>query len=103
MPAVSAGKQGQPRRNCKDSSLSSRALASWLHCSIVGGFRQIKSLISALKRFDLPFDEIGAFMISLREQEGMEARSLAFAILTAARSGEVRGAAWEEIDLNDKT
>lgn len=49
----------------------------------------------------LPFDELGAFMVQLRQQEGMGARALAFAILTAARSGEVRGATWNEIDLTD--
>jgi integrase len=51
----------------------------------------------------LPFDELGAFMVQLRKQEGMGARALEFAILTAARSGEVRGATWGEIDLMDAT
>ncbi|MEO8279651.1 MAG: integrase arm-type DNA-binding domain-containing protein, partial [Ideonella sp.] len=35
----------------------------------------------------------------LRSQLGMGARALEFAVLTAARSGEVRGATWGEIDL----
>jgi integrase len=48
----------------------------------------------------LPYMEIGAFLILLRQQEGIAARALEFAILTAARSGEVRGAIWEEIDLD---
>ena len=39
------------------------------------------------------------FMKSLAKIEGMGARALEFAILTAARSGEVRGATWDEIDL----
>ena len=43
--------------------------------------------------------EAPAFMAKLREQNGMGARALEFAILTAARSGEVRGATWDEIDL----
>ena len=51
----------------------------------------------------LPFREIGAFMVSLRKVEGMGARALEFAILTAARSGEVRGATWDEIDLKEAT
>lgn len=38
------------------------------------------------------------FMKDLREREGVAARSLEFAIYTAARSGEVRGARWAEID-----
>ena len=44
---------------------------------------------------------VGAFMSRLREQDGMGARALEFAILTAARSGEVRGATWAEIDLDE--
>lgn len=47
----------------------------------------------------LPYVELGAFMAELRKREGMSARALEFAILTAARSGEVRGATWAEIDL----
>lgn len=47
----------------------------------------------------LPVAEVGAFMVRLREVEGMGARALEFAILTAARSGEVRGATWSEIDM----
>lgn len=51
----------------------------------------------------LPYAEMGAFMADLRQQEGMGARALEFAILTAARSGEVRGATWAEIDLDSAT
>ena len=47
----------------------------------------------------LPVGEVGAFVQALRTHEGMGARALEFAILTAARSGEVRGATWMEIDL----
>ena len=39
-------------------------------------------------------------MEQLRKQEGMGARALEFAILTAMRSGEVRGATWDEINLD---
>lgn len=46
--------------------------------------------------------EVGAFMVRLRGAEGMGARALEFAILTAARSGEVRGATWAEIDKGAK-
>lgn len=45
--------------------------------------------------------DIGTFMTSLRAQDGVGARALEFVILTAARSGEVRGATWSEIDLED--
>lgn len=47
----------------------------------------------------LPWLEVPEFMAELRKREGMGARALEFAILTAARSGEVRGATWQEIGL----
>lgn len=47
----------------------------------------------------LPIDGMHEFMQALRKREGLAARALEFAILTAARSGEVRGATWDEIDL----
>jgi integrase len=49
----------------------------------------------------LPWREIGIFMAALSQQTGVSARSLEFAILTVARSGEVRGAAWAEIGLRE--
>lgn len=48
----------------------------------------------------LPIDGMGAFMRDLRAQAGVAARALEFTILTAARSGEVRGATWGEFDLD---
>lgn len=51
----------------------------------------------------LPFDDLAAFMELLRAQDGVGARALQFAILTAARSGEVRGATWEEINIDEAT
>lgn len=48
----------------------------------------------------LPIDDMPAFMLKLGDVSGVGARALEFAILTAARSGEVRGAVWTEIDLN---
>lgn len=50
----------------------------------------------------LDWREIGTFMQDLQAREGMAARALAFAILTAARSGEVRGMRWSEIDIANK-
>jgi integrase len=50
----------------------------------------------------LPFGEVGAFMVKLRKQDGTAARALEFAILTAARTGEVIGATWTEVNLRDK-
>lgn len=47
----------------------------------------------------IPYAEMNPFMKALRQQEGTGARALEFAILCAARSGEVRGATWAEFDL----
>jgi integrase len=52
---------------------------------------------AAIAHTDLP-----AFMTVLRGRTGVAARALEFAILTAARTGEVIGAKWAEIDLVGK-
>ncbi len=46
----------------------------------------------------LPYSQIGAFMAELRGREGTAARALEFAILDAARTSEVLGAKWSEVD-----
>jgi len=51
----------------------------------------------------VPVVDVGAFMARLRQAEGIAARALEFTILTAARSGETRGATWAEIDLKTGT
>jgi integrase len=51
----------------------------------------------------LPYAELPGFLVSLREHEGIAARALELAILTAARTGEVIGARWSEMDLVEKT
>jgi integrase len=50
----------------------------------------------------LRYAEIAPFLAALRRQPGMAARALEFLILTAARTGEVIGARWEEFDLAAK-
>lgn len=50
----------------------------------------------------LPWSEMPAFMELLVRCEGVAAVATRFAILTAARSGEVRGASWTEIDLEER-
>jgi integrase len=50
----------------------------------------------------LPYSEVRDFMGKLKEQPGIAAKALQFAILTAARTGEVVGARWSEIDLRTK-
>jgi integrase len=49
----------------------------------------------------LPWQDIGQFMSELKGREGIAARAVELAILTAARSGEVRGAMWGEFDLEE--
>ncbi len=50
----------------------------------------------------LPYNLINTFITSLRAQNGVAPLALEFLILTAARTGEVIGAKWGEIDLDDK-
>jgi integrase len=50
----------------------------------------------------LPWQQIPAFLKALREQAGTAALALEFAILTAARTGEIRGMRWNEIDLEER-
>jgi integrase len=47
----------------------------------------------------LPWREVGAFTATLRGKETISAKGLEFLILTAARTGEVIGAQWSEIDM----
>lgn len=50
----------------------------------------------------MPYDAMPDFMADLRGRDAIAARALEFTILTAARSGEVLGAQWNEIDLEKK-
>ena len=47
----------------------------------------------------LPYIQISKYLDELRKREGIAARALEFAILTATRTNEVIGARWDEIDL----
>ncbi len=51
----------------------------------------------------LPYADLGDFMTELREQEGIAARALEFAILTSARTGEVIEARWPEFHFRNAT
>ncbi len=51
----------------------------------------------------LDWREAPAFMVELRARASFGARALEFLILTAVRSGEVRGATWDEFDLATRT
>jgi len=60
-----------------------------------------KSKVKAVEHHAaLPWLEIGTFMVALRGEAGISALALQFAILTAARTGEVLGARWSEVDLD---
>lgn len=62
-----------------------------------------RNKIQKVKHHDaLPYNEIAGFMIELRKRKGVSVLALEFAILTAGRSGEVRGATWTEIDLKNR-
>lgn len=50
----------------------------------------------------LPWQRMNEFVSALRIRDGLSARAVEFAILTACRSGEVRGAKWSEFDINKK-
>jgi integrase len=51
----------------------------------------------------LPYRDAPAFALQLREQAGLAARCLEFAMLTAARTSEALEAAWTEFDLDTAT
>lgn len=47
----------------------------------------------------MSYDAIPAFVSALHQREAVAALTLEFTILTAARTGEVIGAKWDEVDL----
>jgi integrase len=47
----------------------------------------------------LPWEQLPAFLAQLRAEKGTASRALEFAILTASRTGEVRGMRWNEVDM----
>ena len=49
----------------------------------------------------LPYKQIGAFIVKLRNHDGFSALALEFAILTASRPSEVTGAKWIEFDIKE--
>jgi integrase len=64
---------------------------------------QAPSKVAPVKHFAaLPYAELPAFMAKLRAKEGVSARALEFTILTVARTGNVIGAKWSEIDKQDQ-
>jgi integrase len=50
----------------------------------------------------MPYEDIATFVAKLRKREASAALALELCILTAARSGEILGMQWSEIDLEKK-
>src|SRR5262249_25158032 len=50
----------------------------------------------------LPYKDMPEFMTRLRGLGSLSARATEFTILTAARTGETRGASWDEFDFAGK-
>ena len=48
----------------------------------------------------VPYQQMGDFMLKLRTNPSLSAKALEYLILTAVRSGSVRQAKWEEVDLD---
>jgi integrase len=50
----------------------------------------------------MPYERVPAFVADLRQRDAMAALALEFCILTAARSGEVFGLRWPEVDFEKR-
>ncbi|MEW9617437.1 integrase arm-type DNA-binding domain-containing protein [Shinella sp. S4-D37] len=67
----------------------------------------LKELLPARRKLSrghhaaLDYRELPAVIAKLREASGVSARAVEFTCLTAARSGETRGAVWTEINFDD--
>ncbi len=84
------------------------SVLDWAHAK---GFRPLeaptRSVLKGLQRQPkrsnhysfVPYAEIPELMRKLSERDSVGRLALRFLILTAARSGEVRGATWEEVDV----
>lgn len=87
------------------------AVLDWAHAH---GYRPTEAPMRAVNRTlprqpardghfaALPFRDVPAFVARLREAESISRWALELLILTTARSGEIRGARWVEIDESAK-
>jgi integrase len=89
-----------------------RAILDWARTSgLMEGINPVEGVERGLPRqrdrakhfAAVPWQELPELWPRLTEAKGLGALALRFAILTAARSGEVRGALWEEFDLATAT
>jgi len=69
---------------------------------LAGELPQPRKVKRVAHRPALPWERMGEFMAALAEREGIAPLALCFVILTAARTGEVRGMRWREVDLDAK-
>ena len=69
---------------------------------LAGELPQPRKVKRVRHRPALAWQDMGAFMAALAERDGISAQALRFVILTAARTGEVRGMRWREVDLDAK-
>lgn len=77
------------------------------HCTVQlnrNGIRKLLGKQDAAKGnfAAMPYGEVSALVATLRSKETIGNMALEFLILTAARSGEVRGATWDEFDLEGR-
>jgi integrase len=94
-----------------ESVLDYASARSWRHGDNPARWRghlaQLLPPPSAIARVEhyaaLPWREIGDFMAAVRDEDGVAARALELAILTAGRTNEVLGAQWSEIDMQAAT
>lgn len=61
-----------------------------------------RSKVSKKHHPALPYAQVPAFMSELKRRGGAGALALRFTILSACRSGEVRGMMWGEVDLDGR-
>lgn len=69
-----------------------------------GGLKELLPARSKLTRGHhaaVKYQDLPKVIATLRQAAGVSARAVEFACLTAARSGEIRGAVWPEIDFNE--
>lgn len=69
---------------------------------LAGELPQPRKIKRVQHRPALPWEQMGSFMEALAGHEGVAGQALHFVILTAARTGEVRGMRWQEVDLDGK-
>ncbi len=74
--------------------------------SLKGGLGQLLPKASKIAKVKhqpaLPYQKVHTFVQALRQKKGISPKAFEFLVLTAARSGEVLGAKWDEIDLQGR-